>query len=177
MIWQTLCNGGSIGFVTPHYDMPTFYADCQLLRPVLMVAMPDFWNGPLHPPLFGIVVGVCCSLDISSCFIGLFAEYGNRLVAVLEKIPKSAPPKQVLEVQSKVLQEVNGLLGGRIVATGTGGARISTAVLDFMERCFGSKPTNAYGTTEASGISSNGYAFISHFLRDGAHTLPGCAGF
>jgi fatty acid CoA ligase FadD9 len=131
MIWQTLCNGGRIGFVSPHYDMARLYADAQALQPVLMVAMPDFWNG-------------------------LFTEFGNRFVAALAKVPKTAPPTVIEQTRAAVLKEVAGLLGGRVVATGTGGAKISSAVLSFMEQCFGSKPTNAFGTTEASGISSNG---------------------
>lgn len=132
MVWQTLTNGGRVGFAVSHADFATLTECAREVRPVLFVAMPDFWN----------------------------ALYAHCSKVLRELVQTSATPEstesELLALRRRALAETAQLLGGRLALVGTGGAPISSAVLSFMRDCLGCPVVNAYGTTEAGGIASNG---------------------
>jgi fatty acid CoA ligase FadD9 len=73
--------------------------------------------------------------------------------------------------ETDALDLYRAMFGGRIVAVGTGGAPITSALLTWIQQLFINTPVfDVYGTMECGGISSNG--MIHKFVQVGLRNVP-----
>jgi long-subunit acyl-CoA synthetase (AMP-forming) len=80
----------------------------------------------------------------------LFSKYSHHLLSLLDNIPKASPPSAVLAAEQSSLTMIRESMGSRILLAGTGGAKISNAVLDWIAKALQCGVINAYGTSEVT---------------------------
>ncbi|CAF0854656.1 unnamed protein product [Adineta steineri] len=82
----------------------------------------------------------------------LYTEYTTALALV----SVNSPPDTIASEEQRLLQQFSKLIPNRCKIITTGGALTSSAVLDFMKRCFTHCSVNeSYGITECGGIADN----------------------
>lgn len=124
LIWQNMCNGARIGFCSGT-DLESLLGDMRILKPTLFVAMPG--NSLLDREILNFFW-----LYLIDYWTSLFGRYNHALTSVLAKVPKSSSPAVIESLEERALTDIRNDMGGRIMIVGTGGAKISNAVMDWM---------------------------------------------
>eukprot|EP01094_Clydonella_sp_ATCC50884_P021250 TRINITY_DN4640_c0_g1_i5.p1 TRINITY_DN4640_c0_g1~~TRINITY_DN4640_c0_g1_i5.p1 ORF type:complete len:1127 (-),score=174.11 TRINITY_DN4640_c0_g1_i5:165-3545(-) len=123
---STIVGGGRIGFYAG--DVATMFEDAKILRPTVMDGAPRVWN----------------------------TLYNMFQADLLQKGAVNSAYTDA-KIKSQLFKEYRNMLGGRVISIVTGGAPTSTYVFQWLRECFGSNNVHeSYGTTECSGITSNG---------------------
>jgi long-subunit acyl-CoA synthetase (AMP-forming) len=124
-----LCKGAQTGIYSGVIEH--LFDDLALVRPTVMLGPPRLWN-----------------------FV--YTEFCNQLELKTKNITGE---EEKYQIERSLLAEFSKLLGGRTRYILTGGAYTSETVKEFLARCFKCPIYDGYGTSEAGGISSNGYIF------------------
>jgi long-subunit acyl-CoA synthetase (AMP-forming) len=145
-----LYNGGRVGFARSDYD--DLVADCQEIDPVIVVAMPCFW-GRMYTTFQQTLKRL--AREYITGLVGASADEFEELVRRVSWQKFDFAP--ISGLRQCAFEEFRNVLGKGLRVVVTGGAHTAKDVLDFMRELFEDVTViNAYGTTEAPGISNNG---------------------